>query len=237
MKIAIVSATSFEIEPLLSHLETVGKKASFFYYEYQGHQIYPLVTGVGAVKTAFAMARFTESPSLEFVINAGLAGSFDRKVPLGTVVQVASDRFADIGVEEADGSFTDVYELELEERNRFPYTDGQLLNDGLKFNFEMSKVSAITVNKVHGTQASIDQIKNKYPVDIESMEGAAFHYACKSMDLQHLQLRAISNYVEPRNRAGWQIELAIDQLNQTLIQVLDTVGNQNKISDKVFDWV
>lgn len=235
MKIAIISATSFEIAPLLSHMEEHGKKASFFHYEYNNHTVYPLVTGIGALKTAFAIARFTESPTVDLAINAGIAGSFDKNIKLGSVVQVGSDRFGDLGVEESDGKFTDVYDLELEERNRFPFSNGQLLNDNLKYTFDIPTVNSITVNKVHGSQQSIDLIKSKYNADIETMEGAGFHYACKTMDMQHLQIRSISNYVEPRNRDGWQIELAIDKLNQTLVNLLDNI--EDPVTKKSFGWL
>ena len=33
-------------------------------------------------------------------------------------------------------------------------------------------------------------------------------------------MRAISNYVEPRNRDGWQLELAIDNLNREVINLI-----------------
>ena len=236
MKIAIIAATSFEIDPLLQHLDAEGRKASFFHFEYKGHEIYPLVTGIGAMKTAFAMARFNESPTLDLAINVGIAGSYNRDLALGKVVQVISDRFADLGVEEADGSFTDVYDLELEARNKYPYTDGALLNDGLKYSFDITEVKALTINKVHGTQVSIDRIQSKYQADIETMEGAGFHYACKNMDIQHVQLRGLSNYVEPRNRDGWQIGLAIDQLNQTVINLLDNIEKPTS-KNKAFDWL
>lgn len=236
MKIAIIAATSFEIDPLLQYLDAEGRKASFFHYEYKGHEIYPLVTGIGAMKTAFAMARFNEAPSLDLAINAGIAGSYNKDLDLGTIVHVTSDRFADLGVEEADGSFTDVYDLELEARNKYPFTDGALINDGLKYSFDITEVKALTVNKVHGTQASINRILAKYQADIETMEGAGFHYACKNMDIQHVQLRGLSNYVEPRNSAGWQIELAIDKLNQTIINLLDKV-EKPKEKNKALDWL
>ncbi len=236
MKIAIIAATSFEIDTLLQHLDAEGRKASFFHYEYKGHEIHPLVTGIGAMKTAFAMARFNEATNLDLAINAGVAGSYTRDLKLGTVVNVISDRFADLGVEEADGSFTDVYDLELEAKNKYPYTDGALVNDGLKYSFDIKEVKGLTVNKVHGTPESIDRILAKYQADIETMEGAGFHYACKNMDIQHIQLRGLSNYVEPRNRAGWQIELAIDKLNQTIINLLDNIEKPQE-RNKVLDWL
>ena len=52
------------------------------------------------------------------------------------------------------------------------------------------------------------------------MEGAAFFYACLSAGLEPVQLRAISNYVEPRNREAWRMREAITALNDTLRQLL-----------------
>ncbi len=53
------------------------------------------------------------------------------------------------------------------------------------------------------------------------MEGAAFFYACLMTQAPFLQIRAISNYVEPRNKDNWNIPLAIDRLNEVLAQMVN----------------
>lgn len=157
---------------------------------------------------------------VDLAIQMGVAGSFQSDLALGTVVEVTSDRFADLGVEEADGSFTDVYEMDLCEKDGYPFEDGwlkpgkQVLKSGLK------EVRSLTVNKVHGHELSIDRITKKYNADIESMEGAAFFYACRLMDVRCMQIRAISNRVEPRNRAAWELAKAIDNLNGEMIRLI-----------------
>jgi len=103
MKILIATATSLELTPFLEHLEKNGSKKSFFEYEYKEHSIFPLVTGVGALHTAFALARFTEIKNIDLAINAGLCGAIDKSLHLGDVLEIDQDRFADLGVEEADG--------------------------------------------------------------------------------------------------------------------------------------
>jgi futalosine hydrolase len=55
-------------------------------------------------------------------------------------------------------------------------------------------------------------------------------------DIQHVQLRALSNYVEPRNRAGWQVELAIDKLNQTIVELLNNIEKPAE-RNKALDWL
>jgi futalosine hydrolase len=224
MKILIVSATTFEIAPLLQFLESKAEKLSFFEYKYNGIVIYPLVTGIGALNTSFGMSRYTDIQNTDVVINVGLAGSYHQSLELGTVVEVIEDRFADLGVEEKDGSFTDVFDLGLTDENQFPYEKGWIKNTKPKFETNTLKVKSLTVNKVHGSQESIAKIKSKYMADIESMEGAGFLFACRMMDVHAHQYRAISNYVEPRNKNNWQIEKAIDNLNAHLIQVLNNIA-------------
>lgn len=221
MNILIVSATTFEIAPLLQYLDNHAEKLSFFDYKLNGNVIYPLVTGVGALNTAFGMSRYKDIEKTDVAINVGLAGSYYPTLELGEVVEVIADRFGDLGVEENDGSFTDVYDLKLTDENQFPYESGWIKNTKPKFESDRHQVKGLTVNKVHGSAESIAKIKSKYPADVESMEGAGFLFACRIMDVHAHQFRAISNYVEPRNKDNWQIEKAIDNLNEYLINVLN----------------
>jgi len=82
------------------------------------------------------------------------------------------------------------------------------------------QVSAITVNTVHGNETSIKKLTGRISPQLESMEGAAFFYACKQAGLPCLQIRAVSNYVEKRNRDAWQIGLAIKNLNSFAADLL-----------------
>ena len=226
MKLLIVSATSYEIAPLFQYLDEHATKASFFEYTYHGHTIYPLVTGVGALMTAFALARYHDMGSVDIAINAGLAGAYNSNLALGEVVEIAKDRFADLGVEEADGSFTDVYQLGLSDKDKHPYQDGWLHASTSSYSTDMKQATGLTVNKVHGSISSIAQVKSKYLADVETMEGAGFMYACKALDVKHHQIRAISNMVEPRNKENWQIGKAIDELNAHLISFVHKIVEQ-----------
>lgn len=223
MNILIVSATAFEIAPLLQYLDKNAEKLSFFDYKLNGHTIYPLVTGVGTLNTSFGMSRYKGIEETHVAINVGLAGAYDRTLGLGDIVEIVTDRFADLGVEEKDGSFTDVFELELTKADHFPYENGWIHNTKQKYATKAKEVVGLTVNKVNGSQKSIDAIKSKYSAQVESMEGAGFLYACRMMDVHCHQLRAISNYVEPRNKDNWEIKLAIDNLNSHLISLLERI--------------
>lgn len=84
-------------------------------------------------------------------------------------------------------------------------------------------VSGITVNTVHGNSDSIKKVVRRFHPDIETMEGAAFFYACSQQKIPCLQIRAVSNYVAMRNKSAWNIPLAVKNLNETVIKILDEI--------------
>src|SRR6185312_13353647 len=69
-----------------------------------------LITGAGMVPTAFALARHLPHNVYNLVINLGIAGSFDRKIPLGELVEITEDTFAELGAED-DTRFISIEKL------------------------------------------------------------------------------------------------------------------------------
>ncbi len=227
MRITIFAATVFETAPLRDFLTENWTPLEPGFFQKNEVVVHLCTAGIGPVETAFFMGKYLIINELDLAINAGIAGSFDRDLPLGSVVQVTSERFGDIGIEEADGSFTDLFELEFLEKNTAPFSNGKLENpNGAGFGF-LPKKNGLTVSKVHGSMDSIKKIRAKYrDIGVESMEGAAFFRACLEFEMPFLQIRAISNFVEIRDRANWEIELAIDNLNSVLIEMLSSFTAQ-----------
>lgn len=220
-RLLIVAATPFEIGPLLSHLTDHFQQEAEGWFVKDNFWIKLLVTGVGQTHTAYFLGRLLQPGAFDMAINAGIAGAFNRSLAIGDVVNVVSERFGDLGVEEADGRFTDMHELGLIEPDSPPFQFGILHNpEAEKFSF-MNQVNGLTVNKVHGYEPSIEKIHKKYGSDIETMEGAAFFLAALYVNVSFLQIRAISNYVESRNRDNWNLPLAIEKLNTTLLQIIE----------------
>ena len=69
---------------------------------------------------------------------------------------------------------------------------------------------------VTGSEASLKLLQKTYNADSESMEGAAVFYVANQFKIPALQIRAISNYVEPRNRDNWKIKEALDALTSVV---------------------
>ncbi len=223
MNILIVSATPFEIAPLLSWLEQNAAQSGPSRYRYKNSDVSILVTGVGMPLTAYALGKVLPGGKYDIAINAGIAGAFNRQLKPGDVVQVVSEQFGDLGAEEADGRFMNVHDMGLIAPGQYPFQGGRLLNDAAgAFDF-LPKAHGISVNRVHGSAQSIAQITATFDADVESMEGAAFFYTCLMEQVPFLQIRSISNYVEPRNRENWNIPLAIDKLNAVLVEVVEAL--------------
>ena len=208
MKILLVSATELEL--------TATEKA---FSVDLGHEIEILVTGVGMLATSFALGRAFAVAKYDLAINIGIAGSFDREIELGEVVEVTQDQFSEEIIE--DGEELKTYsEIGLRKKDDFPFTDGLLYSSFQIPHSILKKVNGITVNTVHGNEANIQAIEKRLSPQTESMEGAAFLFACNSSNVPCLQLRAISNYVEKRNRANWKIELALNNLAKEFKTIL-----------------
>ena len=224
MQVLLTAATAFEIAPVLQWMESDFLRRDDGFFEQGALLVYPLVTWIGPAATAFHTGSFLTRHSPDLALSAGIAGAFDPSFRLGDVVNVGVERFGDLGVEEADGRFSDLFDLGLLTPHAAPFVNGLLRNPAAEQASFLPHAQGLTVHRVHGSARSIKAIRAKYPeAQVESMEGAAFFYACLSAGVNFLEIRSISNYVEPRNREAWNIPLAIDRLNQILVELLDSL--------------
>ena len=210
MRILIVSATAAEVDPAVKE---TGPH----------HDIDLLVTGVGMVATAARCAQALARERYDLALNLGVCGSFDRALPPGTIVHVVTDRIAELGAQD-DERFLTIHDLQLLDEDEPPFRGGRLVNDAPPVNAALSAlpaVHAVTVNTVHGEERSIDAVVRRFQPQVESMEGAAFMYACLVQGVRFAQVRAVSNIVERRNRRGWKMMDAIASLNDAAIAIVE----------------
>ncbi len=222
MKVIIASATKPEMQPLLNYLESSGFRAAKKGGYAKGKlKVYTLISGVGCTAMATSLTPLLYAVQPSMAICMGIAGAFPGKFKVGDVVNVQSQQFGDLGIEEADGQLRDLFEIGLVDPNEFPFTNGILENPSVRDASFLPLAQAITVNRVHGSAASISGVLQRYEVDVECMEGAAFFYACLLAEIPFLEIRSISNLVEPRNRASWRIDEAIMHLNEAIIEMVE----------------
>jgi len=207
MNLLIVAATEFEIAPYLN----------------TNYQADILITGVGIPATIFHLTKKLITKKYDLVIQAGIAGTFNDQLSLSNVVMVKKDTFGDIGIEEK-GKLFSLFETGFIDKNDFPYTNGWIINDNtLLENIDLPVVNAITINKIGDNILQNKVVREKFLADIESMEGAAFHYVCMQEKIKFLQLRSISNRVGERDKSKWQLKNAIINLNNELIKITEKI--------------
>jgi futalosine hydrolase len=220
MKILVVAATVQEIEPLINTCQLpVFQPISASKGNNNEHPCTVLITGVGMVATAFALGNHLATHTYDLAINLGIAGSFDRSIDLGNVVEITQDTLTELGAED-DHQFITLDNLGF---GKTTYVATARLSD---YNHEQTAQPATgaTVNTVHGAESSIALLQRRITPQIESMEGAAFFYACQRAGVPALQIRAVSNYIEKRNREAWKIGLAVKNLNTFAINLLQDLG-------------
>jgi futalosine hydrolase len=207
MKILVVAATELEIEPFIKLENTIEV----------------FICGVGIPATVYHLTKILVQEKYDFVIQAGIAGSFSKKIKKGDVVAISQDAFADIGVEE-DRKFKTIFQSGLGNKNEFPFTNGLLINTSEILQSTLfKKVKAITINKISDRKKQIKQLRKIFGADIESMEGAAFHYVCLQQNIPFVQIRSISNKVGERDKTKWKIKDAIENLNYELIKLVASI--------------
>ncbi len=112
----------------------------------------------------------------------------------------------------------------LPAEDEFPFSKGWLNNDNqLLDQIFIKKVTAITITQLPMSEFRIDQLISKYNPQIETMEGAAFHYVCLQNSIPFLQLRGISNYVGERDKSKWKLNESVEQLNEDLVKIYDAL--------------
>ncbi len=225
MRILVVAATPPEIEPFVAGLRHKSDGDSrITTYARAGHDVDVLTTGVGMVATAAWCSRVLARAEYDVALNLGVCGSFDRALAPGSVVHVVTDGLPELGAED-DEAFLTLEDLKLlAGGNQFPFRDGRLTNVTPPPNAVLSRLPAvhgITVNTVHGSDASIAAIVRRCDPQVETMEGAAFMYVCLIHQRPFAQVRAVSNVVERRNRGAWKLGEAIGALCETALGILD----------------
>ncbi|MCD4769015.1 MAG: futalosine hydrolase [Bacteroidales bacterium] len=218
----LITAATFPELKCLDKLE--GISGSGGSYMYHGTKLSTLVTGVGSVFTVWSIMNYIHSNSQkpDYLINIGIAGSFKDIYPVRTVVTVATDCFADLGVENGDNLLS-VWDLGLTDPSGFPFENGILKGDSNLLSLAENLfplVNGITVNRASGSERTIDMLRVKYNPDIETMEGAAIYFTGLSENIPSLVVRSVSNMVEQRDREAWDIPGSLSALGEAVGELL-----------------
>lgn len=219
MRILLIAATRAEIAPTLAWLKD---------HEYQagGHLIIAAATGIGSLMSGWWLGRHLAEIHPQLVVQAGIAGSFEPDWSAGQAVAVQKDCLADLGAWEND-RFRNIFDLQLQNENQPPFNEGWLNNphDRLLKESGLPVVAAATVNEISTSADDISRLRQEGAA-IESMEGAALHFACLQCGVPFIQIRTISNSVGVRDKSKWKMMPAIDALNEYLQHWLPLIKSE-----------
>jgi len=224
MKILIVAATRMEVKLLVDEFIFLGEKNHMLkHYSFGGTKIDILITGIGATFTAFHLTDTLKENKYKLVLNIGIAGSLTNELEIGEIVNVVSEEFADLGIEKKD-EFLTLFESGFMDSDEFPFSQGVIKASSSIGLIDSKKVRGITTNKSHGRKSSIAEIHQKFSAHVETMEGAAVFYVCSWLGIPCHQIRAISNFVEPRDSSKWNIPTALENLKESILNVLNRLS-------------
>ena len=207
MNITIAAATTFEINENLLCTDL--------------HNIHFLYTGIGMLASAVSLTRQVLQHKPDLLVQAGIAGCFDRAMPLGNAVVINKEFAGDTGVWEHE-NWNDLFDMKFLEKDELPFTNNSLINAEVeRWNvMKLPVATGITVNTISTEKRVIEMMKMKYQAVTESMEGAALHYVGNVCHVPYIQVRALSNYVGERNKTLWKTAEAIANVNEAVKNML-----------------
>jgi len=195
-----------------------------------------IVTGIGAVNTASALAhRFATGPKPSAVIQTGIAGAFvQANVGVGSVLLADTEIYGDLGVLTPAG-WRPLEEIGIpliaasatrEARfNYFPLDAALVRRAGEAAGPMVARTGKfLTVSEVTGVRSKADELYERFGALCESMEGAAAAHVCALHDVPFLEVRGVSNLVEDRDRAKWRIAEAAEAAQRVVMKLIEALA-------------
>ncbi len=196
------------------------------------------VSGCDKVNAAVLVTGLLQAmePDPELVLQAGIAGAFPAMAGgtaarIGDLVIATREAYSDTGSSSPQG-WISAADLDL------PIAEVGGVESGGVFLFDSDLVEwavhtinaadtdessgeaeilpvvvagpCVTSSVVTGTDEGARLIGERWGALAESMEGAAAAHVCALCGVPFLEVRGISNIVGDRDRANWQVELAVD---------------------------
>jgi futalosine hydrolase len=178
-------------------------------------------TGIGAVNTAHGLTRALEMETPEWVLQIGVGGAYTGVgLGIGDLAVATEEVYGDLGVVTPEGwrpadeigvPVADLHGKAL--YNRFP-VDATLSAEAAAILTDAGEATLVegpflTVQACSGTDSLGRERAARAPGAIcESMEGAAAAHICALYGARFVEVRAISNLVEDRDRSRWDLETA-----------------------------
>ena len=178
-----------------------------------------LISGVGPVEAACAVATALARHRYDLVVDAGIAGALGGSAAIGDGVIVVDDRL----------------ELSLEDGRPLSLPPGSAIVDrAVSTAALVSAIAArgfatlrgVTVCRVTSTETTAQRLIEG-GAQVETMEGFAVLRACARAAVPIVQLRGISNRVGERERSGWNFQAGLDGLARIATVLFDHIAAED----------
>ena len=187
-----------------------------------------LHTGIGSVNAAHALTCQLEGQLPDLVIQFGIGGAYvPTGLPIRSVVLATEEVYGDVGVVTPEG-WKPANEIGIPlvhgdppHFNRFPL-DSQLVSTAAEICGARCG-TFVTVSQCSGVREIGDTLHARFDALCESMEGAAAAHICTLYNVPFLEVRGISNLVEDRQPARWDIPGAADVAQSALMQIISNM--------------
>lgn len=246
MKPVIVTAsTKMELSQLLDGTSAVPVsgvgRLQVFRGGIGGREVILAVTGIGKVNAASAATVLLERFSPELLINTGCGGAFPGcGLSVGELAVAGSESFADEGVQTPEGwrgldlIGIPVFQWRGEPIfNRMPLC-AELAEGALacarEHGFRGMAGPFLTVSTCSGTASRGEELLRRFPGICENMEGAALAQVALIYGIPFLEVRGISNLVEDRDLARWDLKGAVAQVQRFLLTYLQISRFASRVS-------
>jgi len=223
--IIVTAATNMEISLLISQLEGGGRIISghreIFEGMIAGKRTILAMTGIGKVNAASATTALREHFEPESLINTGCAGAYEGGgLAVGGLAIATAELFGDEGVMTPEGwRSMELIGIPALSRNgedyfnRFPLTRWAI--DKAIYVAETEGITLqqgefVTLSTASGSAERGAELFRRFGGICENMEGGAVAHVAAFYGVDCMEIRGISNMVEDRDPARWDIPLAVE---------------------------
>lgn len=168
-----------------------------------------VVAGIGPAAAAAATADALATSRYDVVISAGICGAFPGTASIGDIVIATQIVAADLGADSPEG-FLSASDLEWTS-TCFDVPADLVASVRGKLPAAVAG-PVLTVSTVTGTHDRACALANRFRPVAEAMEGWGVVEAARRHDLPVVEVRTVSNVVGIRDKATWDIPLALSAL-------------------------
>ena len=190
-------------------------------------------TGIGQVNTAQALAVALQHLRPDFVFQVGIGGAYlSSSLHIGDLALATEETYGDLGVITPDGWYPaddigiPVLQTDRAYYNTYPL-DADLVARAAHRLEQIGEPIAtgpfVTVQQCSGRTDVGNALAARFNAICENMEGAAAAHLCLLYDVPFLELRAISNRVENRDRNAWNIPLALTRSQDAALHLISSI--------------